>query len=62
MKVVTVTERLLCCSRTEGHVTLVSLHNAQVFRLLLKTSVERNKHELNIFLAGFAVWLSLMKL
>lgn len=42
--------------------TLVSLHNAQVFRLLLKTSVERNKHELNLFLAGFALWLSLMKL
>ena len=40
--------------------TLVSLHNVQVFRLLLKTSVERNTHELNLFLAGFAVWQSLV--
>ena len=40
--------------------TLVSLHNVQVFRLLLKTSVERSTHELNLFLAGFALWQSLV--
>lgn len=34
----------------------VSLHHAQVFRLLLKTSVERNTNELKLFLAGFAVF------
>ena len=42
--------------------TLVSLHNAQAFRLLLKTSVERDTNELNLFLAGIAVWLSLVHL
>ena len=43
-------------------ITLVSPHNVQVFRLLLKTSVERNTHELNLFLAGSAVWQSLVRL
>ena len=42
--------------------TRVSLHYVQVFRLLLKTSVERNTNELNLFLVGFAVWRSLMRL
>ena len=42
--------------------TLVSFHNAQVFRLLLKTSVERNTNELNLFLVGSAIWLSLVYL
>ena len=42
--------------------TLVSLHNAQVFRLLLKTSVERSAKELKLFLTGSAVWLSLVHL
>ena len=37
--------------------TLVFLQNAQVFRLLLKTSVERNVQEFKLFLVGFAVWL-----
>ena len=32
--------------------TLISLHHVQVFRLLLKTSVERNTHELNVFFDG----------
>ena len=36
--------------------TRVSLHNVQVFRLLLKTSVERSTNELNLFLVGFAIW------
>lgn len=49
-------------SRGGAVLTRVSLHNAQVFRLLLKTSVERNTNELNLFLAGFAVWLSLLHL
>ena len=35
--------------------TRVSLHNVQVFRLLLKTSVERNTNEFKLFLVGFAV-------
>ena len=42
--------------------TLVSLHNVQVFRLLLKTSVESNTKELDLFLAGLAVWLSPVQL
>jgi len=41
---------------------LVSLHYVQVFRLLLKTSVERNIHELNLFLSGSAIWQSLVHL
>lgn len=49
-----------CCSRQKGTLTLVSLHNAQVFRLLLKTSVERDSNEFSLFLAGFAVWRSRM--
>ena len=36
-----------------GNHTLVSLHNVQVFRLLLKTSVESSTNELFLFLAGF---------
>ena len=43
-------------------VTRVSLHNVQVFRLLLKTSVERKANELNLFLAGFALWQSRVRL
>lgn len=35
-------------------------HNKQVFRLFLKTSVEKNAKELNPFLAGFAFWQSLV--
>ena len=42
--------------------TLLSLHNEQAVRLLLKTSVERDTNELNLFLAGIAVWLSLVHL
>lgn len=42
--------------------TRVSLHSAQVFRLLLKTSVERSTNELKLFLAGFVVWPSLVHL
>ncbi len=42
--------------------TRVSLHSAQVFRLLLKTSVGRNAHELSLFLPGFALGLSLVSL
>ena len=36
-----------------GNHTLVSLHNVQVFCLLLKTSVESSTNELFLFLAGF---------
>ena len=36
-----------------GNHTLVFLHNVQVFRLLLKTSVESSTNELFLFLAGF---------
>lgn len=32
--------------------TRVSLHNVQVFRLLLKTSVERNANELKLLFGG----------
>ena len=47
-------------SEERAVLTLVSLHNVQVFRLLLKTSVERSTHELNLFLAGFALLQSLV--
>ena len=49
----------LCCFWVKEVLTHVSFHSAQVFRLLLKTSVERNNNELKLFLVGFAIWLSL---
>ena len=39
--------------------TLVSLQHEQAFRLLLKTSVERNNNEFTLFLGGFAYRQSL---
>ena len=38
----------------EVRITRVSLHDGQAFRLLLKTSVERDVHEFCIFLEGLA--------
>lgn len=38
--------------------TLVTLHKEQVFRILLKTLVEKNANDLNPLLAGFAFWQS----
>ncbi|KAK6294846.1 hypothetical protein J4Q44_G00340720, partial [Coregonus suidteri] len=39
---------------SDFHTTLVSLHYAQAFRLLLKTSVERNLTSSTYFWRGFA--------
>ncbi len=63
VRVVTGPTSLVGCSRGGAPLlTRVSLHNVQVFRLLLKTSVERNANELTLFLAGSAVWPSLVRL
>ena len=62
MRYLTGTTTLSAALDKRAVLTLVSLHNAQVFRLLLKTSVERNTNEFNLFLAGFAIWLSLVHL
>ena len=56
------TTRLPSALGRRAVLTLVSLHNAKVFRLLLKTSVERNTNELNLFLSGSAVRPSLVLL
>jgi len=56
------TTRLPSALGRRAVLTLVSLQNAQVFRLLLKTSVERNTNELNLFLSGSSVRPSLVHL
>ena len=62
MSAVAGTTPVLAAVQGRAVLTQVSLHIAQVFRLLLKTSVERNTNELHLFLDGSAAWLSLVHL